>query len=298
MEPTRSRSELHRSNNPRRENVNPRKKNPRSSKNNGPAPKHLKMLFGINFFFLFISVFTMLTFLNPSFIKGQLQKDANQSMITQAANDEVVGFIKDMGEEEPDEKDILTTTQSTPIAIAIADYALGIHGYDTDHTALGVKIQKILTTTIDDNSSDEAKDVKDVIDEKPNTAKYAISSGFHLNEVTMASNVVTTMFIILGLIALFTLFSIIYLIVKYRHSERRRQLFNQFFGGLTWASFILIAAFLVLAIVPMFLDFTTILPIIPAIIVNISSDVFLELIIPLAAFFAIGMFGGTATAKK
>lgn len=300
MEPTNSRNDLHRSSeNSRRNNrESGRKSNPRNSNFSDHAPKHLKLLFGINFFFLFISVFCMITFLNPSFIKGQIAKEANQTLITTAANDEVVGFVKDMGEDEPDDKDILTTTQATPIAMVIADYTLGIHGYNEDHDALGADIQKILTNKIDDNSSDAAKAVKEVIAQKPNTAKYAIISGFKLNDVTMAANVVTTLFIIFGSLAVFTLFSIVYLFTRYKKTERRRQLFNQFFGGLTWASGIMIAAFLVLAVVPMFLDVTTIMPIIPAIIVNISSDVFLELIIPCAAFFAIGMFGGTATAKN
>lgn len=247
--------------------------------------KRYKGFLGFSFFILITLGFFMATFMNSSFMDKQIQKESNVVLVNEKLNDGFNSFAESLGADRQSEKNLLTTDITLPIAREFVGYTLGFHWFKTENEDLAQSIQDILVKRINDNSSTETKAIQKLIKQNKRTAQYAISSGFHLTEVTALANTVTLGWIIGGLIILLGIIMVLSIVKKLRQYLRARDILHDLSGAMMWAAAFVMIIFGVIALIPTFIDTELYFGLGVGLFLEIVSGIFLEMVIVGAVFF-------------
>ena len=258
---------------------------------------HDKRSFGIAIFTIVVLFFSLVTFMNPIFMRSQIAKESNGVVAERYINQKFDNFAAAIGADRSSNNstnNLLTVEQTRPIAI---DYTLGIHLFRAENSSLASQIRKVILTKIDDNSSMEAKSVQEKLKKNKESGLYAIITSFGLANATLAANV-ELVFLILNILVI-----IFVGILAYQQIKRLKEivstgrLINMFAAGGMRASLGLIVIFGLLAFIPTIFN-------VEGLILNIgyfleiASGIFLELVIVGVVLFVISTVTWQLTSAK
>lgn len=261
---------------------------------------HDKRSFGIAIFTIVVLFFSLVTFMNPIFMKSQIAKESNGVVAERYINqkfDNVAAAIGADRSSNNSTNNLLTVKQTRPIANAMIDYTLGVHLFRAENSSLASQIRKVILTKIDDNSSMEAKSVQEKLKKNKESGLYAIITSFGLANATLAANV-ELVFLILNILVI-----IFVGILAYQQIKRLKEivstgrLIHMFAAGGMRASLGLIVVFGLLAFIPTIFN-------VEGLILNIgyfleiASGIFLELVIVGVVLFVISTVTWQLTSAK
>lgn len=261
---------------------------------------HDKRSFGIAIFTIVVLFFSLVTFMNPIFMRSQIAKESNGVVAERYINQKFDNFAAAIGADRSSNNstnNLLTVEQTRPIANAMIDYTLGIHLFRAENSSLASQIRKVILTKIDDNSSMEAKSVQEKLKKNKESGLYAIITSFGLANATLAANV-ELVFLILNILVI-----IFVGILAYQQIKRLKEivstgrLINMFAAGGMRASLGLIVIFGLLAFIPTIFN-------VEGLILNIgyfleiASGIFLELVIVGVVLFVISTVTWQLTSAK
>ena len=256
---------------------------------------HDKRSFGIAIFTIVVLFFSLVTFMNPIFMRSQIAKESNGVVAERYINQKFDNFAAAIGADRSSNNstnNLLTVEQTRPI-----DYTLGIHLFRAENSSLASQIRKVILTKIDDNSSMEAKSVQEKLKKNKESGLYAIITSFGLANATLAANV-ELVFLILNILVI-----IFVGILAYQQIKRLKEivstgrLINMFAAGGMRASLGLIVIFGLLAFIPTIFN-------VEGLILNIgyfleiASGIFLELVIVGVVLFVISTVTWQLTSAK
>jgi hypothetical protein len=261
---------------------------------------HDKRSFGIAIFTIVVLFFSLVTFMNPIFMKSQIAKESNGVVAERYINQKFDNFAAAIGTDRSSNNstnNLLTVKQTRPIANAMIDYTLGVHLFRAENSSLASQIRKVILTKIDDNSSMEAKSVQEKLKKNKESGLYAIITSFGLANATLAANV-ELVFLILNILVI-----IFVGILAYQQIKRLKEivstgrLIHMFAAGGMRASLGLIVVFGLLAFIPTIFN-------VEGLILNIgyfleiASGIFLELVIVGVVLFVISTVTWQLTSAK
>lgn len=249
--------------------------------------KHYKHSFIFIMFIVITLVFSMCTFMNPRFMKGQIAKESNSVVVERLINKKFDNFAELIGADRNDAtNNLLTPTQTRPIADAMIDYTLGIHWFKAENSSLANEIRSVILNKIDDNSSMEAQSVQKQLKKFSRSGTYTIISGFNLVGTTLAANIETLFWVINLVVVFMCLLAGWSLIKRLMEVVSVRQLVHIITAAGMWTGTLLILVYGIFALIPtifsvegLFFDLGYFL--------EIASGIFLELVITGVALFII-----------
>lgn len=241
--------------------------------------KHYKRSFIFIMFVVITLGFSMCTFMNPKFMKYQIAKESNSVVVERLVNKKFDDFAELIGaDQNGDTNNLLTTTQTQPIANAMINYTLGIHWFKAENSNLANQIRQIILNKIDDNSSTEAKSVQKQLKKYSQSGTYTIITGFNLATTTLLANV-DTLFIVINLVIIFMCLLAAWSLLKnLSQIISVRQLIHMITAAGMWAGALLMVVYGIFALIPTIFN-------IEGLILNIgyfleiASGIFLELVI-------------------
>ena len=231
--------------------------------------------------------FSLFTFMNPGFMKNQIAKESNSVVAERFVNQRFDNFAETIGaERQGNVSNLLTVTQTQPIADAMIDYTLGIHWFRAENASLAKQIRKVILTKIDDNSSTEAKSVQNKLKKYNQSGIYSVITGFELAQTTLATNV-ETLFLVINIVVIVMCLLAGYSILREMHDLLpTKRLIHLVTSAGMWTGGLLIVIFALFALVPLIFN-------VEGLILNIgyfleiASGIFLELVIIGAGVFII-----------
>ena len=232
------------------------------------------------------------TFLNPIFMKKQIRTSYNQAVIVRQVNknyDSLADLIN------ADNSNLLSDTQTQPIADHIIDYTLGIHWFKVNNLSLAQQILTDINQGIDKGSSSGAQVINNKLKKQGANAPYAIVKAFNLNIVTLGANIASLLLIVNVIIVIVTIITLISLINDMKSKASTRVLIHNATAAGMWAGFWLILISGLLALVPVIFDVDNIEF---GSILEIGSSVFLEYVIVGAIIYVICAIPWQATSTK
>lgn len=262
------------------------------------ANRQYRLLLTISFFVLISTGLFLATFMNPHFMNRQVQKESNVAVINRSINDRFNNFMRYLGEDEPDELNLLNNKQTVPIAIKVNEYVLGVHGFKTSSVDLANDIKNVLLDEINDDSSTETNKIKRTIKKQHRTAQYVIDSGFNLHSFLVLANIVTALWIISIVFIVVALIVLISTFKKLKLYLEVREVTHDLFSSLMWMGLLMVGFYGILAILPTFLDLEQLFGEQVGILLEISTSTFLEFLILGVVFFVIAIIPRTITQPK
>lgn len=240
---------------------------------------HNKYSLIISFFILLTLAFSLLTFMNPNFMKKQLAKENNSVVVERYLNNKFDNFADSINaNRDGDTSNILTTKQTKPIANAMIDYTLGIHLFRTENASVAQKIKAVIFNKINDNSSTEAQSVKKILKKNNTQGIYAIITGFNLSNLTLAANIETLFVLINALLIILCIISLISVIKNMTLHLSGKKFFHTLSGAGMWTGSLCIVIYGILALLPLLFSIES-LPLAIGYWLEVASGIFLELVI-------------------
>ncbi|WP_297819165.1 hypothetical protein [uncultured Lactobacillus sp.] len=248
---------------------------------------HYKRSLTFIIFTIITLTFSLFTFMNPGFMKNQIAKESNSVVAERFVNQRFDNFAETIGaERQGNVSNLLTVTQTQPIADAMIDYTLGIHWFRAENASLAKQIRKVILTKIDDNSSTEAKSVQNKLKKYNQSGIYSVITGFELAQTTLAANV-ETLFLVINIVVIVMCLLAGYSILREMHDLLpTKRLIHLVTSAGMWTGGLLIVIFALFALVPLIFN-------VEGLILNIgyfleiASGIFLELVIIGAGVFII-----------
>ncbi|QNQ81711.1 hypothetical protein FP435_07340 [Lactobacillus sp. PV037] len=246
---------------------------------------HNKKSLILSFFILLTLIFSLVTFMNPSFMKKQLAKENNSVVVERYINDKFDNFANSINaNRNGDTSNILTTKQTKPIADAMIDYTLGFHLFRTETASVAEEIKTVIFTKINDNSSTEAQSVKKILKKNNTQGIYAIITGFNLSNLTLAANIETLFVLVNVLISVLCIISLIAILKDMMLHLSGKGFFHTLSSAGMWTGALSIIIYGILALTPMLFSVES-LPLAIGYWLEIASGIFLELVI-----IGVGLF--------
>ena len=261
---------------------------------------HDKRSFGIAIFTIIVLIFSLVTFMNPIFMKSQIAKESNGVVAERYINQKFDNFAATIGADRSSNNstnNLLTVEQTRPIANAMIDYTLGVHLFRAENSSLAGQIRKVILTKIDDNSSMEAKSVQEKLKKNKESGLYAIITSFNLANVTLAANIELVFFVLNILVIAFVGILVYQQFRRLQKIVSTGRLIHMFAAGGMRAAISMIVVFGLLAFIPTIFD-------VEGLILNIgyfleiASGIFLELVIVGVVLFVISTVTWQITSAK
>lgn len=240
---------------------------------------HNKNSLILSFFILLTLVFSLVTFMNPNFMKKQLAKENNSVVVERYINNKFDNFADLINaNRNGDTSNILTTKQTKPIANAMIDYTLGFHLFRTENASVAQEIKTVIFTKINDNSSTEAQSVKKILKKNNTQGIYAIITGFNLSNLTLAANIETLFVLVNSLLSILCFISLISVIKNMTLRLSGKAFFHALSSAGMWVGALCILIYGILALTPLLFNVES-LPLAIGYWLEIASGIFLELVI-------------------
>ncbi|MBD5430017.1 hypothetical protein [Lactobacillus sp.] len=231
--------------------------------------------------------FSLLTFMNPNFMKKQLAKESNAVVAERFVNERFDNFAETIGaDRNGDTSNILTEKQTKPIANAMVDYTLGIHWFRAENASLAEKIRQVILKKIDGNSSQEAQSVKSHLKKYNNRGIYSVITGFNLSSVTLSANIETLFVVINALIIMMCLLSLFSVIRNMTTLLSKKGIVHAIMGAIMWVGALFMIIYGLLAAVPLIFNVEGLIFSI-GYFLEVASGIFLELVIVGVILFVI-----------
>lgn len=231
--------------------------------------------------------FSLLTFMNPNFMKKQLAKESNAVVAERFVNERFDNFAETIGaDRNGDTSNILTEKQTKPIANAMVDYTLGVHWFRAENASLAEKIRQVILKKIDSNSSQEAQSVKSHLKKYNSRGIYSVINGFNLSTITLSANIETLFVVINAIVIIMCLLSLVSVIRSMNSLLSKKGLIHAFMAAIMWTGALMMIIYGLLAAVPLIFNVEGLIFGI-GYFLEVASGIFLELVIVGVILFVI-----------
>lgn len=260
--------------------------------------KQYKRLLAFVIFLGISLVMITVTFLNPSFMKGQMRQSNNQAIVVKEVDLHFNQLATLVGANSEANANLLTSREALPIADYIVDYTLGVHLFRTNSTELAHHIYGAIKQNIDDDSASDAQDIRDGLKKQSDLVLANVTTAFNLSLAVLGANLVNVLLIINVVIVVITMIMLVSLIQDLRGRLGWRQLIHEVTGGVMWAGFWMILLFGFLAILPIFVTTQTLNLTGIGYLLELASCTFLDYVIVGVVLYIIAAIPWQATSPK
>ncbi|MCH4003720.1 MAG: hypothetical protein LKH59_01450 [Lactobacillus crispatus] len=216
------------------------------------------------------------TFLNPIFMKKQIRTSYNRAVVVRQVNKNYDSLADLINADSEDNSNLLSDTQTQPIADHIIDYSLGIHWFKVTSLPLANQILSDIDQGIAKGSSSGAQEVNRKLKKQGTNAPYAIIKAFNLSVITLGANIAGLLFIVNLIIIIVTIITMVSLLNDMKSRVTIRMVIHDTMAAGMWAGFWLILISGLLALVPVIFNVDNIEF---GFLLEIGSSVFLEYVI-------------------
>lgn len=235
------------------------------------------------------------TFLNPIFMKKQIRTSYNRAVVVRQVNKNYDSLADLINADSEDNSNLLSDTQTQPIADHIIDYSLGIHWFKVTSLPLANQILSDIDQGIAKGSSSGAQEVNRKLKKQGTNAPYAIIKAFNLSVITLGSNIAGLLFIVNLIIIIVTIITMVSLLNDMKSRATIRMVIHDTMAAGMWAGFWLILISGLLALVPVIFNVDNIEF---GFLLEIGSSVFLEYVIAGVIIYIICAIPWQITAAK
>ena len=235
------------------------------------------------------------TFLNPIFMKKQISTSYNRAVVVRQVNKNYDSLADLINADSEDNSNLLSDTQTQPIADHIIDYSLGIHWFKVTSLPLANQILSDIDQGIAKGSSSGAQEVNRKLKKQGTNAPYAIIKAFNLSVITLGANIAGLLFIVNLIIIIVTIITMVSLLNDMKSRATIRMVIHDTMAAGMWAGFWLILISGLLALVPVIFNVDNIEF---GFLLEIGSSVFLEYVIAGVIIYIICAIPWQITAAK
>ena len=235
------------------------------------------------------------TFLNPIFMKKQIRTSYNRAVVVRQVNKNYDSLADLINADSEDNSNLLSDTQTQPIADHIIDYSLGIHWFKVTSLPLANQILSDIDQGIAKGSSSGAQEVNRKLKKQGTNAPYAIIKAFNLSVITLGANIAGLLFIVNLIIIIVTIITLVSLLNDMKSRATIRMVIHDTMAAGMWAGFWLILISGLLALVPVIFNVDNIEF---GFLLEIGSSVFLEYVIAGVIIYIICAIPWQITAAK
>ncbi len=235
------------------------------------------------------------TFLNPIFMKKQIRTSYNRAVVVRQVNKNYDSLADLINVDSEDNSNLLSDTQTQPIADHIIDYSLGIHWFKVTSLPLANQILSDIDQGIAKGSSSGAQEVNRKLKKQGTNAPYAIIKAFNLSVITLGANIAGLLFIVNLIIIIVTIITMVSLLNDMKSRATIRMVIHDTMAAGMWAGFWLILISGLLALVPVIFNVDNIEF---GFLLEIGSSVFLEYVIAGVIIYIICAIPWQITAAK
>lgn len=235
------------------------------------------------------------TFLNLIFMKKQIRTSYNRAVVVRQVNKNYDSLADLINADSEDNSNLLSDTQTQPIADHIIDYSLGIHWFKVTSLPLANQILSDIDQGIAKGSSSGAQEVNRKLKKQGTNAPYAIIKAFNLSVITLGANIAGLLFIVNLIIIIVTIITMVSLLNDMKSRATIRMVIHDTMAAGMWAGFWLILISGLLALVPVIFNVDNIEF---GFLLEIGSSVFLEYVIAGVIIYIICAIPWQITAAK
>ena len=235
------------------------------------------------------------TFLNPIFMKKQIRTSYNRAVVVRQVNKNYDSLADLINADSEDNSNLLSDTQTQPIADHIIDYSVGIHWFKVTSLPLANQILSDIDQGIAKGSSSGAQEVNRKLKKQGTNAPYAIIKAFNLSVITLGANIAGLLFIVNLIIIIVTIITMVSLLNDMKSRATIRMVIHDTMAAGMWAGFWLILISGLLALVPVIFNVDNIEF---GFLLEIGSSVFLEYVIAGVIIYIICAIPWQITAAK
>lgn len=235
------------------------------------------------------------TFLNPIFMKKQIRTSYNRAVVVRQVNKNYDSLADLINADSEDNSNLLSDTQTQPIADHIIDYSLGIHWFKVTSLPLANQILSDIDQGIAKGSSSGAQEVNRKLKKQGTNAPYAIIKAFNLSVITLGANIAGLLFIVNLIIIIVTIITMVSLLNDMKSRATIRMVIHDTMAAGMWAGFWLILISGLLALVPVIFNVDNIEF---GFLLEIGSSVFLKYVIAGVIIYIICAIPWQITAAK
>ena len=235
------------------------------------------------------------TFLNPIFMKKQIRTSYNRAVVVRQVNKNYDSLADLINADSEDNSNLLSDTQTQPIADHIIDYSLGIHWFKVTSLPLANQILSDIDQGIAKGASSGAQEVNRKLKKQGTNAPYAIIKAFNLSVITLGANIAGLLFIVNLIIIIVTIITMVSLLNDMKSRATIRMVIHDTMAAGMWAGFWLILISGLLALVPVIFNVDNIEF---GFLLEIGSSVFLEYVIAGVIIYIICAIPWQITAAK
>lgn len=235
------------------------------------------------------------TFLNPIFMKKQIRTSYNRAVVVRQVNKNYDSLADLINADSEDNSNLLSDTQTQPIADHIIDYSLGIHWFKVTSLPLANQILSDIDQGIAKGSSSGAQEVNRKLKKQGTNAPYAIIKAVNLSVITLGANIAGLLFIVNLIIIIVTIITMVSLLNDMKSRATIRMVIHDTMAAGMWAGFWLILISGLLALVPVIFNVDNIEF---GFLLEIGSSVFLEYVIAGVIIYIICAIPWQITAAK
>ena len=235
------------------------------------------------------------TFLNPIFMKKQIRTSYNRAVVVRQVNKNYDSLADLINADSEDNSNLLSDTQTQPIADHIIDYSLGIHWFKVTSLPLANQILSDIDQGIAKGSSSGAQEVNRKLKKQGTNVPYAIIKAFNLSVITLGANIAGLLFIVNLIIIIVTIITMVSLLNDMKSRATIRMVIHDTMAAGMWAGFWLILISGLLALVPVIFNVDNIEF---GFLLEIGSSVFLEYVIAGVIIYIICAIPWQITAAK
>lgn len=235
------------------------------------------------------------TFLNPIFMKKQIRTSYNRAVVVRQVNKNYDSLADLINADSEDNSNLLSDTQTQPIADHIIDYSLGIHWFKVTSLPLANQILSDIDQGIAKGSSSGAQEVNRKLKKQGTNAPYAIIKAFNLSVITLGANIAGLLFIVNLIIIIVTIITMVSLLNDMKSRATIRMVIHDTMAAGMWAGFWLILISGLLALVSVIFNVDNIEF---GFLLEIGSSVFLEYVIAGVIIYIICAIPWQITAAK
>lgn len=235
------------------------------------------------------------TFLNPIFMKKQIRTSYNRAVVVRQVNKNYDSLADLINADSEDNSNLLSDTQTQPIADHIIDYSLGIHWFKVTSLPLANQILSDIDQGIAKGSSSGAQEVNRKLKKQGTNAPYVIIKAFNLSVITLGANIAGLLFIVNLIIIIVTIITMVSLLNDMKSRATIRMVIHDTMAAGMWAGFWLILISGLLALVPVIFNVDNIEF---GFLLEIGSSVFLEYVIAGVIIYIICAIPWQITAAK
>ena len=235
------------------------------------------------------------TFLNPIFMKKQIRTSYNRAVVVRQVNKNYDSLADLINADSEDNSNLLSDTQTQPIADHIIDYSLGIHWFKVTSLPLANQILSDIDQGIAKGSSSGAQEVNRKLKKQGTNAPYAIIKAFNLSVITLGANIAGLLFIVNLIIIIVTIITMVSLLNDMKSRATIQMVIHDTMAAGMWAGFWLILISGLLALVPVIFNVDNIEF---GFLLEIGSSVFLEYVIAGVIIYIICAIPWQITAAK